>query len=206
MPRGWWTWLQCDGKHEECRVCGGGNVINVTCPPSAYNFAQQPYIPYYWDSTCELGQLGCMADGSHTQCRFCGDFPYSAVACPEGAAAPPSVSCAFESEPDVPAYWEPGCVLGMLGCNADGQNVQCRHCGKGELSHVHCPASQVCAFPNIPTVPYFYDPDCQEGMLGCNADNVHTECRFCGAGNYTEVACPDEHSGNLRRLRGSSSQ
>jgi len=92
-------------------------------------------------------------------------FPIQLSSVPEGAAAPPAVSCAFESEPEVPVYWEPGCVDGMLGCNADGQNMQCRHCGLKEFSHVHCPGSQVCAFPNIPTVPYYYDPDCQQGMM-----------------------------------------
>jgi len=255
---------KADGQNLECRVCGGGIFVNVTCPPSTCHFAQPPYIPYYWDASCELGDLGCLADGQHTQCRFCGDFPYSTVACPESyTAAPPAVSCAFESEPEVPVYWEPGCVDGMLGCNADGQNMQCRHCGLNEFSHVHCPGSQVCAFPNIPTVPYYYDPDCQQGMTGCDADGVHIQCRFCGVepyesvpcpepheglhicrsflgnrtenyfwddscfdgqlgcyadgmhlqcrfcggtGDYEEVPCPNEHSGNLRRLRGSSSQ
>merc|ERR1740121_363968 len=83
----------------------------------------------------------------------------------------------------------------MLGCNADGQNVQCRHCGKAEFSHIHCPGSQVCDFPNIPTVPYYYEPNCTLGMLGCNADDVHTECRFCGEAPFESVPCPQPHSG-----------
>jgi len=190
------TGCRADGQNQECRLCGGGAAINVTCPPSACHFAQPPYIPYYWDASCELGDLGCLADGKHTQCRFCGDFPYSTIACPETyTAAPPAVSCAFESEPEVPVYWEPGCVDGMLGCNADGQNMQCRHCGLNEFSHVHCPGSQVCAFSNIPTVPYYYDPDCQQGMTGCDADGVNIQCRFCGVGDYASVPCPEPHEG-----------
>jgi len=178
-------------------MCGAGNYT-LPCPPSACKFAADPYIPYYWDETCEMGGLGCMADGIHAQCRFCGDFPYSTIPCPEGAAPPPDASCAFEAgaEPAIPVYWEPGCVLGMHGCNADGQNVQCRHCGQGEFSHIHCPGSQVCTgFSNIPTTPYYYDSSCTEGMVGCKADNTHVQCRFCGSAGYETVPCPEPHAG-----------
>merc|ERR1712203_90164 len=106
-----------DGQNVQCRHCGKAEFSHIHCPGSQVcDFPNIPTVPYYYEPNCTLGMLGCNADDVHTECRFCGDFPYSAVACPEGAAAPPSVSCAFESEPDVPAYWEPGCVLGMLGC------------------------------------------------------------------------------------------
>jgi len=182
-----------DGKHVECRICGGGDVMSVQCPPSSCHFPLQPHIPYYWDNDCREGKLGCRADGVHTQCRFCGDFPFSTVACPLGAAAPPSASCNFTTEPAIPAYWEPGCAMGMHGCNADGENVECRHCGKGEFSDIHCPGSQVCAFQTIPAVPYYYEPSCHFGMLGCKADGVNDECRFCGEAPFESVQCPRPH-------------
>jgi len=184
-----------DGKHAECRLCGSGDFVSVPCPPSVCNFADLPYIPYFWDAECEMGMVGCNADGTHVQCRFCGDFPFTNIHCPEGAAPPPSASCNFTEEPAIPAYWEPGCVLGMHGCNADGQHVQCRYCGKGEFSHVHCPGSQVCDFVNVPTVPYYYDSNCMDGELGCKADGVHVECRFCGVGDFESVPCPAPHEG-----------
>merc|ERR1740121_3323435 len=83
--------------------------------------------------------------------------------------------------------------MGVLGCNADGENVECRYCGLGEYSDVHCRASQVCNFDNVPTTPYYYDPDCVEGMLGCKADLTHVQCRFCGVGSYASVPCPEPY-------------
>jgi len=189
--------LGCNGdsKNVECRLCGIGDYTNP-CPPSACKFAQHPYLPYYWDEACEMGMLGCNADGMHSQCRFCGDFPYSSIRCPEGAAPPLAASCAFDVEPAIPVFWEPGCVDGMHGCNADGVNMECRHCGQGEFSHIHCPGSQVCTgFGNIPTVPYYYDPDCTEGMTGCDADGVHVQCRFCGEDPFEAVPCPEPLAG-----------
>jgi len=49
-----------------------------------------------------------------------------------------------------------------------------------------------CSFDNEPTVPFFWDESCpQDGQsLGCLADGVHAQCRFCGAGDYSEVLCP----------------
>lgn len=34
---------------------------------------------------------------------------------------------------DLRYYWEPFCFLGMLGCFADGRNVECRFCGDGDF-------------------------------------------------------------------------
>ena len=30
-------------------------------------------------------------------------------------------------------YWDPFCTFGMLGCFADGENVECRYCGEGDF-------------------------------------------------------------------------
>jgi len=180
-----------DGKHVQCRLCGAGNFTSVPCPASSCHFAQHPYVPYYWDSECEAGQLGCWADGIHAQCRFCGDYPYTGVPCPEGAAPPLAAACAFDSEPADPYYWEPGCEMGMHGCNADGKNVHCRFCGHGGFADIQCPGSHVCAFDPPPTTPYFWDPDCQTGMLGCMADGVNPQCRFCAERPFETVACPE---------------
>jgi len=143
-----------------------------------------PFVSYYWDNECEMGKLGCWADGIHAQCRFCGDYPFTSIACPEGAAPPNGAACAFENEPITPYYWEAGCVMGMHGCNADGVNVRCRFCGGDEYWDIPCPAEQVCAFAQAPTLPYFWDPTCKDGLLGCKADGEHIECRFCGVAPY----------------------
>jgi len=180
-----------DGKHLSCRLCGGGDFLSVPCPPSSCKFAADPYVPYYWDSECEIGMLGCWADGVYAQCRFCGDFPFTGVPCPAGAAPPAAASCAFGVEPEIPYYWDPACRMGMHGCNADGTNVHCRFCGGGDFGDVHCPGSQVCQFEVLPSVPYYWDPQCQVGMLGCKADGVNQGCRFCGQRPFEDVSCPE---------------
>lgn len=179
-----------DGVHVECRFCGAGAYFDVPCPASSCKFHNEPFVSYYWDPMCKMGMLGCWADGVHAQCRFCGDYPFTSIDCPEGAAPPNSAACAFEEPPDAPHYWEPGCEMGKHGCNADGVNVHCRFCGKGIFSDIDCPASQVCQFGQDPTAPYFWDPQCKDGMLGCKADGIHQECRFCAKRPFDEVPCP----------------
>merc|ERR1712187_493401 len=70
------------------------------------------------------------------------------------------------------------------------------------FSHIHCPGSQVCAFEVIPTVPYYYEPSCHAGMLGCKADGVHDECRFCGDWPFESVRCPRSHDEDAEVCRG----
>jgi len=179
-----------DGENMECRFCGAGAEISIPCPPSSCHFENDPYVPYYWDPHCELGTPGCWADGIHAQCRFCGEHPYTSVPCPEGAAPPPGAACNFTDEPDTPYYWESGCEMGKHGCNADGQHAQCRFCGAGIYSNIPCPSAQVCEFPEEPAVPFYWDLSCREGGLGCNADGIHAECRFCGKRPFEDVPCP----------------
>lgn len=99
-------------------------------------------------------------------------------------------TCAFELEPLTPYYWDRGCYMGLHGCNADGKNVQCRFCGEGGFSDILCPRHSVCEFEVEPTTEYFWDPECHEGDLGCMADGVHPECRFCGSESYEAISCP----------------
>merc|ERR1712228_135794 len=80
--------------------------------------------------------------------------------------------------------------MGMHGCNADGKHVHCRFCGGGGFADIHCPGSHVCEFDALPTVPYYWDPECKDGMLGCKADGVHAECRFCAERPFESVPCP----------------
>lgn len=181
---------KADGQNLQCRMCGAAQYINVSCPASVCTFAQPPYTPYYWDKDCEVGMLGCWADGVHAQCRFCGDHPYTGIACPEGAAPPLAASCDFDNEPEDPYYWEPACTMGMHGCNADGRNVQCRFCGHGGFTDIHCPGSHVCEFAVLPTVPYYWDPDCVNGGLGCMADGINPQCRYCAERPFENVTCP----------------
>eukprot|EP00437_Effrenium_voratum_P009909 CAMPEP_0181428788 /NCGR_PEP_ID=MMETSP1110-20121109/16861_1 /TAXON_ID=174948 /ORGANISM="Symbiodinium sp., Strain CCMP421" /LENGTH=1773 /DNA_ID=CAMNT_0023552029 /DNA_START=37 /DNA_END=5358 /DNA_ORIENTATION=- len=46
-----------------------------------------------------------------------------------------------------------------------------------------------CEFPNPPAMGYYWDPFCFFGQLGCFADGVNVECRFCGDGAFAEVTC-----------------
>lgn len=156
-------------------------------------FSNAPTIPYFWDTSCpdDGTSLGCLADGEHAQCRFCGAGDYSDVYCPASW-------CEFDNPPHLPYYWDSKCTMGDVGCLADGKNVQCRFCGEFPYNNtVHCPAganaivpSSSCSFSNEPMIPYFWDATCEDGMVGCLADGKHLGCRFCGAGNYTEVECP----------------
>lgn len=181
-----------DGQNMQCRLCGAGDFSSIPCPASSCKFPNDPFVSYYWDTDCEMGKLGCWADGLHAQCRFCGDYPYTSIPCPEGAAPPNAAACNFRGNlPETPHYWEPGCTMGMHGCNADGTNVNCRYCGADGFSDIPCPAEQVCQFKQTPTVPYFWDPECTEGMLGCKADGVNVQCRFCATRPFEDVACPD---------------
>lgn len=54
-------------------------------------------------------------------------------------------------------------------------------------------AAEQCSFVNPPFVPYYWDPTCHwdNTSLGCWADGVHAECRFCGEEPYTGVHCPE---------------
>jgi hypothetical protein len=179
-----------DGVSIQCRYCGAGDYTSITCPPSSCHFENEPAVAYYWDNDCVVGGLGCWADGVHAQCRFCGDHPFIGVACPEGAVQPNSGGCAFDNEPGIDYYWEPGCDESVsFGCNADGKNARCRFCGDGE--YVDCP-SQVCSFANEPSVSYYWDTNCTDGGLGCNADGIHVQCRFCGTRPFQDVPCPGQ--------------
>merc|ERR1711957_496010 len=145
-------------------------------------------VGYFWDPSCSTaGGLGCDADGKNIDCRYCGAGNYT-IDCP------PS-SCQFQNEPSIPYYWEPGCGESVTsGCNADGKNVRCRYCGAGDYSAIDCPASQVCQFANEPAVPFFWDPSCTDGGLGCNADGIHQECRFCAVRPFQDVSCPGQET------------
>lgn len=156
----------------------------------------KPAIPYYWDPECSKGLLGCHADATNVQCRFCGEPPYENVTCPEDAKASPFQACWFKNQPShmFGYYWEPNCSNGMKGCLADGKHVQCRWCGEDgspkPYSDIKCPENHnQCTFPNTPTTPYYWDAGCRMGMLGCNADGVHTECRFCGKFPFQDLPC-----------------
>merc|ERR1712151_1332228 len=196
------TSLGCmaDGVHPECRFCGQGNYSDVFCPAQWCNFTNAPHIPYYWDSRCALGGVGCFADGQHVQCRFCGEYPYNGtVQCPDQRhIIVPENSCEFDNEPETSYFWDATCEDGMLGCRADSKHIGCRFCGTGAYSEVPCPAS-LCTFERggllQPAGPYmhYWEPACWSAdshILGCLADSIHPECRYCGGGEYENVTCP----------------
>mmetsp|Transcript_78201 Transcript_78201/g.171456 ORF Transcript_78201/g.171456 Transcript_78201/m.171456 type:complete len:328 (-) Transcript_78201:460-1443(-) len=178
--------------------CIFGEDDNSNTTSMACDFDLPPPFPgYFWDETCTDGALGCLADGKNTFCRFCGAGNYSEIPCP------PS-SCQFPNEPLVPYYWDMDCRLGDLGCWADGIHIQCRFCGGAPFTSLSCPAVvggsvaaggssnlNECTFPNEPHTPYFWDPSCTNGQLGCFADGIHEECRFCAHRPFETIACPE---------------
>jgi ribosomal protein L37E len=189
-----------DGIHEECRFCGIGAYSEVFCPADWCEFDNEPHIPFFWDSRCANGLIGCLADGRNMECRFCGEYPYNGtVVCPDNEHVHiPTEICEFDNEPTTPYFWDASCENGMLGCNADGEHMNCRFCGAGAYAEVNCPAS-LCTFPPLllpPSAPYryYWEPKCggsePEASLGCLADGIHPECRYCGANEYESVTCP----------------
>jgi len=182
-----------DGQHVQCRFCGHGQYTN-NCPHTMCTFPNEPQTAYFWDPTCQVGQVGCWADGIHHECRFCGYPSFNAVECPAWASSAPLQACDFDGEPEASYYWEQTCTESMLGCKADGKHVGCRYCGgDGDYSGIMCPGGR-CTFSNDPQVPYYWEPDCREGILGCLADGIHVQCRFCEMRPYEDVRCPDGDS------------
>lgn len=49
-------------------------------------------------------------------------------------------------------------------------------------------AASQCSWGAVPRTPWAWDPDCEDGVLGCKADGEHVQCRFCGKAPY--AACP----------------
>lgn len=193
-----------DGVHNECRFCGEEPYTGIHCPSDAIvpshkkcEFDNPPINTYYWEPECTNGTLGCLADGKNWGCRWCGFGDYSSVTCP-------SSTCTFDNEPVTPYYWDSLCEMGMLGCNADGIHVQCRFCDHKPFNSVHCPFSArpnyqdgECWFPQGTAQSYKWDKKCMWGILGCWADGVHPQCRYCGPGSggaYKGISCEQEET------------
>lgn len=185
-----------DGVHVQCRYCGSSPYIGIACPADAVVvandekclFTAPPPFPVYWEPSCDEKMAGCNADGQHMRCRYCGTGNYSNITCPPQA-------CEFSNEPEIPYYWDSKCSMGDLGCNADGFHVECRFCSIRPFESVPCPGSKVgpkhCVFSNLPEQTFYWDPDCEMGILGCWADGLHAECRYCGGeGVYASIRCP----------------
>ncbi|CAE7238413.1 unnamed protein product, partial [Symbiodinium microadriaticum] len=111
----------------------------------------------------------------------------------------PAERCSFLQPPALPFFWDQRCKLNNKkpGCWADGVHAQCRFCGEEPYTGIPCPANAivpramtVCKFDNPPVTPFFWDSSCFMGMKGCLADGKHIGCRFCGAGNYSDIQCP----------------
>lgn len=189
-----------DGVHAECRFC---DYEYIPCPRSAWrpikdkcDFDNEPLpadVGYYYDRACPGvdNGLGCKADGKHVGCRLCGGGAYAEVPCKVD-------QCTFANEPAVPYYFDHSCKMGMLGCKADGIHLGCRFCAKRPFDGVPCPASTAipaaeCWFRNEPKIQYYWDTNCTMGEVGCWADGIHAECRFCGGepgSPYEAVPCP----------------
>lgn len=184
-----------DQKSLQCRFCGGGDYASIPCPPSSCHFPNEPSIPYFWDMSCEMGKLGCWADGVHEQCRFCGRHPFTSVDCPNDVTVPLATACDFDHEPATPYFFDETCREGMLGCLADGKSPGCRFCGWGVYSEIECPpegTAKNCTFANQPGVPFYWENNCAPGVLGCLADGIHPQCRFCAVRPFESIDCPGD--------------
>jgi len=62
----------------------------------------------------------------------------------------------------------------------------------GNIGKDTCKGRQngTCFFPSTPQIGFYWDPCCYFGKLGCHADAVNIECRFCGNGPWSSVSCP----------------
>jgi len=193
------TSLGCmaDGINPQCRFCGEGPYSEVFCPTQWCQFDNEPNLPYYWDARCTMGSIGCLADGKNIHCRFCGEFPYNgSVHCPDNKhTQAPAHGCQFETEPTTPYFYDVTCEVGMLGCLADNKDIGCRFCGAGAYAEVTCPASLCALTPEMGQQHrHYWEPQCWGGLpslvLGCLADGIHKECRYCGDGAYSGIPCP----------------
>mmetsp|Transcript_96678 Transcript_96678/g.249964 ORF Transcript_96678/g.249964 Transcript_96678/m.249964 type:complete len:271 (+) Transcript_96678:87-899(+) len=184
-----------DSVHQECRLCGEVPYTGVKCPEDAIvpdkgvcDFDNKPESKYTWDPTCTMGDVGCFADDKHLGCRFCGGSgTYKDIPCGD--------ECSFPNEPTTPYFWDKTCAMGQLGCRADGLHDKCRFCGMRPFDSIKCPDNvhipdHECWFKNEQDMPHYWDPDCKPGELGCWADGIHAQCRFCGKGAYAEIDCP----------------
>lgn len=196
-----------DGVHPECRFCGEVPYTGIKCPSTdvvipdvqVCRFEVDPPIDkynlgldVYYDLNCTEDLLGCKADGVHIGCRFCGgNDTYKTIPCPMARV---ESQCYFPLAPSAPYYWDEDCRMGLLGCRADGIHDKCRFCRARPYESIPCP-SQVnvsegaCWFPNEPKISYYWDPRCRMGKLGCWADGIHAECRFCEAGPWANISC-----------------
>ncbi|CAJ1363804.1 unnamed protein product, partial [Effrenium voratum] len=189
-----------DGIHPQCRFCGSAPYLTVPCPDDAKvpdyrvcDFENEPLTPYYWEPRCDQGLKGCKADGKTPECRFCGEGDFAEILCPEGG-------CSFVNEPSTPYFWDTTCEIGKLGCNADGLHVHCRFCDVFPFRPVGCPPqvrpdypTGECWFPQGTAQTYYWERTCQVGILGCLADGLHEQCRYCGPGSegaYESIPCP----------------
>jgi len=170
-------------------------------------------MSHYWDDTCVMGKVGCYADGKHVQCRYCGHGSYIGIPCPDDPIQHPQPnpwremgtnrsSCAFPNPPLTKYYFDEECYMGKAGCLADGKHIGCRFCGSPGYDSIICPDDAVngtCVWPHGQIHRHYWEPKCNIGKLGCFADGVHVQCRYCGEGNYSAVACPFAASAKIAK-------
>lgn len=65
------------------------------------------------------------------------EIPGPSPALPTGR---PTGECEWAHEPGTRYFWDPSCINGGAGCNADGKNHECRFCGSGPFPA--CPSTQ----------------------------------------------------------------
>merc|ERR1719210_597975 len=53
----------------------------------------------------------------------------------------PNGTCQFANPPAISVEWDPWCVVGGIGCNADGINAECRYCGQIPFKNCTNPTS-----------------------------------------------------------------
>lgn len=125
--------LPCDSRHRQCRFCGSGAYADIPCPRKTCTFSAEPAIPYYWDSTCEVGKKGRELNAfwkksiKHIDVNviFLSMIPYLT-----------SASRCWQISLELLVHLQ---MISIAGCNADGIHMECRFCDAKPFLDVPCP-------------------------------------------------------------------
>lgn len=196
-------------SNQACCACGGGigrdPYFDYYCTGTPSPTCGNADIPCFFDPgpACEDGETCCYADGKTPSCRFC-NYTHHGTLCPKcppppAERSPPEPCGSYSSssptkrvcgDNGIACFGDPGCHYNssLACCLADGEREDCRFCGTGFCPA--CPANghppPKCGTLNGGThlcngIPCFWDPDCENGGVGCMADGKHQQCRFCGS-------------------------
>lgn len=103
--------------------------------------------------------------------------------------------CELRAEDDEPFVGADGPAQGMpaiVRCVINKPQETTSRPPGGDLGGGTCTGRTTgsCSFASPPQITYYWEPCCTHNALGCHADAVNVECRFCGAGPWSTIPCP----------------